>query len=294
MMKQLTGSTTIGKTLLLLGITLVVFFWPSLSRSLPREHTARDGSRMVLVPAGTFRMSPSPGREIHIDSFYIDEREITQAQYQRFVLDTGRHPPGKAGFAGKPYRWTGRRIPEGLEEHPIVGITWEEANSYCRWAVKRLPTEAEWEKAARGTDGRTYPWGSTWTATRLNSAELWAKHVIQSLKDYDRFYWWPSKKNWEGRVVQTKPVGSFPGGASTYGALDMAGNVAEWVADWFDMNYPLTGPTRNPVGPASGTVKVVRGGAYSDPRWKVTATFRGKAEPEKRLPTVGFRCARTP
>jgi formylglycine-generating enzyme required for sulfatase activity len=249
---------------------------------------------MVLVAAGAFKMGPSPGKEVYIDAFYIDEREITQAQYLRFVLDTGQDPPGNGMPAGKPYRWTGRQIPKGMEEHPVVGIRWDEANRYCRCAIKRLPSEAEWEKAARGTNGRTYPWGSTWTAARLNSAESWAKHAIQNLKDYDRFYWWPSKKNWAGRVVQTKPVGSYPGGASTYGALDMAGNVAEWVADWFDTNYPLSGSTRNPLGPASGTEKVVRGGAYNEPRWKVTTIFRGKAEPEKPLPTVGFRCARTP
>ncbi|MFQ5912821.1 MAG: formylglycine-generating enzyme family protein [Nitrospinota bacterium] len=271
-----------------------VLLWPSPSGSLPREHIARDGSRMVLVQAGAYLMGPPPGREIYLDPFYIDEREITQEQFRAFVVDVGNSPPVLRGLQAKPYAWTAGRFPAGLREHPVVGVTWEDARSYCLWARKRLPTEAEWEKAARGPEGRTYPWGSLWKAARLNSAELWAGHAIERLKDYDRFYWWPYKGKWEGRVVQTKPVGSFPAGASPYGALDMAGNAAEWVADWFGRNYPLSGPSRNPPGPASGTERVVRGGAYPDPRWKVTTTFRDKADPGRRLPAVGFRCARSP
>ncbi|MDP6483888.1 MAG: SUMF1/EgtB/PvdO family nonheme iron enzyme [Nitrospinota bacterium] len=277
------------------GVSMgLVLLWPTLSVSLPPVHIARDGSRMVLVSAGVFLMGPLPGRKIHLDTFYIDEREITQAQFRVFVLDRGGRPPGDESLRAKPYRWSARRYPKGLGDHPVVGVTWEEARRYCRWAVKRLPTEPEWEKAARSAAGRTYPWGRRWEAARLNGAELWAGRAILSPKDYDRFYWWVYKKRWEGRVVQTKPVGSFGNGASPYGVLDMAGNAAEWVADWFDENYPLSGPSENPPGPASGKEKVVRGGGYADSRWRVTTTFRDKAEPQRRLPTVGFRCARSP
>jgi serine/threonine-protein kinase len=157
--------------------------------------------------------------------------------------------------------------PEKRGDHPVVCVTWEQARRYCAWAGKRLPTEAEWEKAARGTDARTFPWGNT-----APSCEL--AHY------YDC----------EG--TSTLPVGTLKAGASPYGVLDMAGNVFEWVADWHHADYYALGPDRDPPGPASGEKKVVRGGAYSYGADELTVHGRTFDLPIKAFTQVGFRCVR--
>jgi iron(II)-dependent oxidoreductase len=216
---------------------------------------------MVLVPAGEFLMGSNeytdetPPHRVYLDAFHIDRYETTNALYERFMRATGR---------GAPDYWTDSSF--NAPTQPVVGVTWYDADAYCKWAGKRLPTEAEWEKAARGTDGRKYPWGEQWDAGRANSGET--------------------------RLGKTAPVGSYPSGVSPYGAHDMAGNVWEWVADWYEAAYYRRSPERNPKGPDSGQYRVVRGGSWGYVPALLRASNRVSNSPGNRGSSFGFRCAR--
>ena len=221
-----------------------------------------DGMEMVYVPAGTFTMGSSDGEdneqpvhEVYLDSYWMDKYEVTNAQYKKCVTD---------GSCGIPSSTTDY-ADSSYANHPVAFVSWYDAQDYCTWARRRLPTEAEWEKAARGTDGRTYPWGN--------------ESPSASLLNYE-FY--------EGG---TTIVGIYPGGASLYGVLDMAGNVYEWAADWYDAEYYSVSPDKNPTGPATGDGRVWRGGAWTNEAWYVRAVFRDGRFPLSTYHGGGFRCA---
>jgi len=218
---------------------------------------------MVVVPAGWFwmgedddRPSNRPRCAVYLDAFAIDKTEVTNEAFAEFVAETGYQMKGWEASIAKEHA-----------SHPASGVPWQAADAYCRWAGKRLPTEAEWEKAARGTDGRRYPWGETWEADRTNTLE-----------------------NGVGGPVA---VGSFPSGASPYGALDMAGNVAEWVADYYDAAYYAYAPDHNPTGPDKVVDHVLRGGSWASPSEHAQTFFRDSSHVSEPNPRVGFRCVMT-
>ena len=222
---------------------------------------------MVRIPGGPFqrgvddRRGPDegPARTIHLSPFLIDRCEVTRERFAEFAAATGRVTAAAAdspaaGVSAEP-------------GHPAVYVTWEEARAYCAWRGARLPTEAEWEKAARGTDGRQWPWGHRPDPSLANG--------------------WGPGDFWPG----TSPAGAFPDGASPYGVLDMAGNVWEWCADWYDPDYYLVAPRRDPPGPDRGRLRVARGGSWTNPITVLRTSNRHAVHPADAGPGLGFRCA---
>lgn len=233
-------------------------------RQPARQTTGKDGAPAVIVPAGNFTMGDdeaSPLREIYLDAFYIDKYEVTVARYGKFLKTTGGVRP--------PDGWEEATL-DSANESPVVGVDWHDADAYCKWAGKRLPTEAEWEKAARGTDGRRYPWGNDEpTSVRANFGKS-------------------SGSPYGGGLA---PVGGREAGSSPYGAQDLAGNASEWVADWFTEGF-MRGDVRNPKGAVDGKAKVIRGGGWYDPPDRLKSSRRMHANPSHRDDDVGFRCAK--
>jgi len=231
---------------------------------------AQEG--MVLIPAGEFTMGRTkdtpddktkmrpiallddrPAHKVWVDQFLLDRTEVTQKQYSEFVQATKRKPP---------YHWLNESAPPEGADWPIHNVDWDDAKSYCEWRGKRLPTEAEWERAARGgKEALSYPWGDK---------------ADRKLAIYE---------------VQTGPgpVAKFP--ANEFGLHDMAGGVSEWCSDWFEREYYKTSPAKNPKGPEQGVYKVIRGGAWSDSAARITVFFRNWVRPNQKTPNLGFRCA---
>jgi formylglycine-generating enzyme required for sulfatase activity len=273
MTNRLRHGTTRILSVTLLTVTVLASLPGAPVDAAPPAHEP-DPVPMIRIPAGAFLMgSPEgngrdderPQRSVYLDEFAIDQVEVTNERYLAFVKATGhRTPPNPYG--------TGPLVSlKGIEHLPVVQTTWYDATTYCTWAKKRLPTEAEWEKAARGTDGRLYPWGNDPpTATRAN---------------FDR--------EWEDEKT-LHAVGSLPGGDSPYGVKDMAGNAREWVADWYDAEYYKHAPDRNPTGPdKKGVVRSIRGGSWHSPAADLTASARGRGGFALQTHGTGFRCARS-
>lgn len=234
--------------------------------------TGKDGAPMALIPTGEFVMGAEtpgedPSHHVFLEAYYMDRFEVTNARYLKFV--EGAHHRTPQHYVDPLYDlWVGGKMPPAVADRPVVNVDWYDAAAYCRWAGMRLPTEAEWEKAARGTDGRIYPWGNEPpTAFRLNFEQKWAGPDT------------------------LRPVGSFGTGSSPYGVQDLAGNVAEWVSDWYDAGYYRVAPERDPRGPAAGSAKVLRGGSWTNHADTVRATARHADDPEARNSDIGFRCA---
>ena len=255
------------------------FLLGSTEDQIEAEYQSYGGSRVLFE-------SEYPQRTIGVDSFYIDRTEVTQQQYSAFVGATGREDPLVDRDWASLYNWKQGAYPEGLGDHPVVLVTYDDAKAYCQWAGKSLPTEAEWEKAARGTDGRRYPWGNEWEKSRLNSSTSWSEHELPTVEIWTK--WWEEvyKAQLRGNIVTTKPVGAYLSGASPYGALDMAGNVFEWVEDWFDA-YPGSSYENPEFGKQ---YRVVRGGDWYLDRIYTRAAARLRSPADHKVTTIGFRC----
>ena len=235
-----------------------------------RSRLGPEPNPMVKIPAGPFIRGTNdrlpdegPEHRMNVDEFYIDIYEVTNLQYKKFIDETHRK---------SPQHFVNRRYPKGKADHPVTYVSWYDAQAYCQWAGKRLPTDIEWEKAARGTDGRTYPWGNAFNINYANTPQRWAAL---------------------GKEGDTTPVGAFPEGRSVYGVYDMSGNVWEWTSSWY---LPYPGNQR--VSENYGEIyKTLKGGSWWDcsfykcgisaPLYNRSFFLRGT-----RNKSFGFRCAK--
>ena len=245
-------------------------------KTIKTQVSEKDGMKLMYVPAGEFQMGSEnggadekPAHKVYLDAFWIDQTEVTNEDYAGCV---------KSGVCKASYCQGDARI--NSKTQPIVCVDWNQAKTYCEWAGRTLPTEAQWEKAARGTDGRAYPWGNQPPAGNL-----------LNVADKNTAYDW-ADKNIDDGYIFSAPVGSYPEGVSPYGALDMAGNVFEWVADWYGETYYGNAPNRNPTGPDSGQFRVLRGGSWSTGVDVARSAYRSIfLMPANYDIIFGFRCA---
>jgi len=245
-----------------------------------------DGMVIVYVPAGEFTMGSEDGGDdekpvhtVSLDAYWIDQTEVTNAMYAVCVQDGGCNEPSDTTYFSD----------SNYASHPVVYVSWNDANNYCSWAGRELPSEAQWEKAASWNDltkeKYVYPWGNDFSCTKGNFDD---ETQLDS-------YVVPGGENCDG-FPRTSPVGSFTAGSSPYDALDMAGNVWEWVNDWYQGNYYATlgDSASNPQGPSTGDYRLLRGGAWLSDDNYVRSAYRGRSDPTNASGTIGFRCSRSP
>jgi formylglycine-generating enzyme required for sulfatase activity len=281
------------------------FVLPGSAPAIAADFVGADGAPMALIPEGPFPRGSAAGqgdpdeqpqRSIALAAFYLDRYEVTNRRYQAFLKATNhRVPEHCCDFSYNI--WKGTEFPVALANHPVANVDWFDAEAYCKWAGKRLPTEAEWEKAAKGGKRRAFPWGDTWDRTRANGVAYWAGKDFATLEEAKA--WWAeagseviTKKGFQGML--TLPVEALEYGAAPGGLMHMAGNVWEWVADWYDQAYYAASPDRNPRGPETGEFKVTRGGSWLNDRHLLRTTARDGARPSMRNHGTGFRCAKDP
>ncbi|GJL67528.1 MAG: hypothetical protein NPIRA06_01630 [Nitrospirales bacterium] len=263
--------------------------------------SGKKADPMILIPAGEFRMGSTedqisgflkdfagvqfnafqaeiPQRQVSLNAYYIDQYEVSYRRYREFLESTGRDAPAF---------WENERFHQ--PDHPVLGVTWYDATAYCTWSGKRLPTEAEWELAARGPQGYAYPWGNTWDPQRTNTADYWAGKPFLSIAKWAD---WMQTALDRGKAGPLE-VGTFSNGVSPFGVHDMAGNVSEWVFDWYSPYESQPSLVHNPSGPDSGAMKVHRGGSWSVSSIFARSTYRARENPEKKSPYIGMRCAKS-
>jgi serine/threonine-protein kinase len=232
--------------------------------------SANDEVELVLIPAGEFTMGHKdsydtlPVRRMNLPAFYIDKYEVTNKRYKRFIDATGYKVPWSQdpAVAAYAWNWQKRMYPEGKGDDPVVLINWEDARAFCAWAGKTIPSEAQWEKAARGANGKSYPWGNAWEAAKANTSE--------------------------SGVKQTAPAGSFKADVSEYGVNDLAGNVSEWVEEWF-APYPGNPMTNYEE---RDKYKILRGGSWDYAHSIANGYHRQYALPQSQMAAIGFRCVK--
>jgi len=264
----LPGILTVLATLLIIVVILFRNKFPSLPI---HQVSNKDGMTLLYVPAGEFTMGSDNGNadekpvhQVNLDAFWIDLTEVTNSMYAKCVKDGKCDPPSST----KSYTHDNYYGNSQFDNYPVIYVSWDNAKAYCTWADRRLPTEAEWEKAARGTNANVYPWGNNAPNSNL--------------------------LNYNNVVGDTTAVGKYPNGKSLYGAYDMAGNVWEWVADWYSDTYYIGSPSSNPLGPDSGQDRVLRGGSWNHDYDFVRSADRNGYSPTITDSHFGFRCSRSP
>src|SRR3990167_1245193 len=252
-------------------------------------HSSYKPGDMVLIPKGKFLYGDDKVEKIIAYDYEIDVFPVTSKQYKEFIDETKREEvPYREEDWAKPYNWNREKktYPEGLEDHPVVLVSYEDAVAFCVWRSKkeektdkesyRLPTEEEWEKAARGEDGRKYPWGDDFDFRKLNCADYHVKKILKDMRKWEEVFKNDLYEKNKGKVLTT-PVGNFQEGVSPYGCVDMAGNVWEWTDSWYDNKE---------------TERVVRGGSWYYASFYCRCAYRSRDIPDYRIGSIGFRCAR--
>jgi serine/threonine protein kinase/formylglycine-generating enzyme required for sulfatase activity len=260
-------------------------FAPTSTTPHDEKVNPKDNANIIHIPEGDFLMgsdpnhdpyfwgAESPEHQVYLDGYWIYLTEVTTGMYQVCVQEKACPRPENNRSRSRP-EYFGNIL---YDDYPVINVSWQAAQSYCQWAGGRLPTEAEWEKAARGTDGRLFPWGNaSLTGNLANFCDTGCPEdeVEYSLDDGFR---------------DTAPVGSFPDGSSPYGLLDMAGNVLEWIHDWYQIGYQ-DAPQTNPIGPSTGSRHPIRGGSWGSGRAGLRTVARASLKPDNALDNVGFRC----
>jgi len=258
---------------IILGLISALCIYQNVVHADDLKPAHRDPVEMKIIPAGEFLMGSKPSegrtdeqpqRKVYLDAYAIDIYEVTNERYLHFIHSTGRKEPPN------PYEDRSLSEETDVASLPVVQVTWYDAVDYCRWAGKRLPTEAEWEKAARGDRGSVFPWGRELPSNKQINFE----------------------RNWQGTKTLWS-VGSTKKTASPYGIQDMSGNVREWTQDWYAPDYYAHAPNRNPQGPRTGILKVIKGGSWHSFKADIRPAARGKGGFALKTDGIGFRCAKS-